>query len=474
MRHTLMPLVWCMTLAVATSLSLAQEEGRDLYMKRCFWCHGEQGQGDGPSAEGMFPRPRDFVRADYKIRSTPWGQLPTDENLFQVISQGLPGTPMPGWDQILTEEELWQLVSYLKSLSPRFEGENPEPLAVPSAAGSVPGGEEIYARARCFMCHGEAGRGDGGITSALNFEWGQPHWARDFSRGWTFKGGHQASEIYLRITGGLNGTPMGPYQDLLSDQERWDLAHYVASLDREPDETSDEFVVVAAHMEGEIPDTPQAPEWQMARAILVPLAGQVVLDPVSRWSVPTAGSVTVRALWNSQEIGFLVEWNDPTGPDNPFSDSAYLQFAAQDGSKPYFLLGATDEPVKAWQWQTGNRAEEWTAMGSGKIESHPASFQVNSSWKEGRWQVILQGPLRGEPVFETGQFVPVLFSVLDGANAEFLNAPAISTWLYVTLQPAPSVRPWLSALVWLLGAVIAELWIVSRLSVSSHEYHDVC
>jgi DMSO reductase family type II enzyme heme b subunit len=463
MRAALMQLIWLIAFTTAVVPAEAQDQGQDLYMERCFWCHGEQGEGDGPSAIGMFPRPRDLVRADYKIRSTPQGQLPTDEDLFQVISRGLPGTPMPGWEQILTEEERRQLVSYLKLLSPRFQAEKPEPLSVPSGAGSVEQGEEIYGRARCFMCHGEEGRGDGGITRALNFEWGQPHWARDFSRGWTFKGGHEPGDIYLRITGGLNGTPMGSYQDLFSDEERWDLAHYIASLDREPDETSDDFVVVAAHIEGEIPDTPEAPQWQVAPSILVPLAGQVVLDPPLRWWIPTAGSTTVRALWNSQRIGFLLEWNDPTGPDSPFPDSAFLQFAAQEESKPYFLLGGSDDPVKVWQWQTGNGAEEWTAMGNGKIEAHPAGLQVNASWNEGRWQVIFRGPLGSEPKFGTGQFVPLLFSVGDGANAEFGNARAISTWLYTTLERPPSVRSWLSALVWLLGAVSAELWIVSRL-----------
>lgn len=458
MRH----IVWLVTLSMAALPVLAQETGRQIYMKRCFWCHGEEGRGDGPSAVGMFPSPRDLVQAEYKIRSTAHGQLPTDEDLFRVISQGLPGTPMPGWEKILTEEERRKLVSHLKSLSPRFGSEEREPLSIPGGSGSAQRGEETYRRARCFMCHGESGRADGGITTALNFEWGLPHWARDFTRSWTFKGGREPRQIYLRITGGLNGTPMGPYQELLSDEERWDLAHYVASLDQEPDESSDDFVVTAAHIEGEIPDAPDAPEWQVARPVLVPLAGQVVLDPPLRWWMPTAASATVRALWNRHRIGFLLEWNDPTGPDSTFADSALLQFAARNESKPYFLFGGSEDPVKIWQWQRGSGGEEWTATGNAKIESQPASFQGNSYWKQGRWQVILRGPLGSEPKFETGKFVPVLFSVQDGANAEFGGARAISTWLYTTLERPPSARPWLAALVWLLGAVVVELWILAR------------
>lgn len=463
MRVVFGGIVGLLALVATARPAPAREPGRDLYMQRCFWCHGEEGKGDGPSAEGMIPAPRDLVAAEYKIRSTPHGELPTDEDLFGVISRGLPGTPMPRWERVLSEQEMRQLVSYLKSLSPRFETEKAEPLPVPGGTGSVEQGEEMFHTARCFVCHGEQGSPGDGITTALNFEWGLPHSARDFTRGWTFKGGHEPTDIYLRITGGINGTPMGPYQQLLSDQERWDLAHYVASLDRESSETSDDFTVVADYIEGEIPLAADTSEWRAARPTLVPLGGQVVLDPPSRWWTPTAGSAVVRALWNGRRIGFLLEWNDPTGPSHSLPDSALLQFAAQDGGKSYFLFGNSDQPVTIWQWNEGDGGEQWTASGSGNIASHGAGFQVSSAWKQGRWQVVFRGPLGEEPKFEAGSFVPILFSVRDGANAEIDNVRAISTWLYATLEPAPSPRPWLSALLWLLGAVIVEMWVVSRL-----------
>lgn len=494
MRIVSFPLVWLTLISAVSATAWAQEAGRDIYMKRCFWCHGEEGRGDGASAEGMFPRPRDFVVADYLIRSTPHGQLPTDEDLFGVISRGLPGTPMPGWEKILTEKELRSLVDYLKSLSPRFNMETPQALQVPSAnEGSAERGKELYRKAKCFLCHGEAGRGDGAITTTLNFAWGMPHTARDFTRGWTFKGGHEPRDIYLRITGGLNGTPMGPYQDLLTDQERWDLAHYVASLDREPTETSEDFMVVAGLIDGEIPDSPDSPVWEAVAPIIVPLAGQIVLDPPLHWWIPTSGSVAVRSLWNGAEVAFLLEWNDPTGPDDAgagsaaqaevrssssgsppgsFPDSAFLQFAAKEGGKPYFLFGDDDNPVKVWHWQahgprlesrSSDTVEEWNATGTGKIDVHPAPFRVTSAWKEGRWQVIFRGPLDGEPTFQMGKFVPILFSVRDGANGEIDDVRAISTWIYTTLERPESIRPWLVGLAFAFGAVIGEMWLLRRL-----------
>ncbi|MBI2194128.1 MAG: c-type cytochrome [Planctomycetes bacterium] len=437
--------------------------GRAIYMQRCFWCHGETGHGDGPSAVGMFPRPRDFVAADYKIRSTPHGHLPTDEDLLRVISRGIPGTPMPAWVKILSQEEHHALVAYLKSLSPRFAAEKPQPLPVPDGPANPEAGKEVYRKARCFLCHGEAGRGDGELTATLNFEWGIPHSARDFTRGWTFKGGHEPHDIYLRITGGLNGTPMGPYADILTDQERWDLAHYVASLDLEPSATTEDFLVTAALIEGNLPETHDGPAWQKARMLTVPLAGQIVQSPPLRWWTPSAGACNVRALHNGHDIAFLVEWDDPTGKPEPLPDSAFLQFPAQEGSKPYFLFGDSDNPVKLWHWQAGNTAEEWTATGSANTEVRPAIFQVYPSYKEGRWRVLFRRSLSGEPSFEAGKFLPVLFSVRDGANGESGNVRATSTWLYVTVERPRSFRPWLLALAYMLGAGVVELWVLAKL-----------
>ena len=444
--------------------AVAQEEGRDLYMQRCFWCHGEAGDGNGLSTAGMLPRPRDFTRPEYKIRSTRWAQLPTDEDLFRVVSRGLPDTPMQGWERILSQQDIRQLVSYVKSFSPRFANETPVLLPPPpQGEGSVERGRNVYRKARCFMCHGDAGRGDGGITTTLGFQWGFPFVARDLTRGWTFKGGHEPREIYLRITGGLNGTPMESYRELLSSEERWDLAHYVASLDQEPAETSADFVIEAIHVRGELPDSWDAAPWAEARKVVVPLAGQIMLDPPTRWWTPTVRSASVRALWSDGNVAFLLEWNDPTGPGDPMGDSAFLQIARLEAGKPYFLLGDPNSPVGVWQWHSGGSLEEWKASGVRRIEAESVSFHAGASWEEGRWHVIFQRALTGEPSFEPGRFVPLLVSIRDGANGEADDLRAISTWLYATLRPPRSARPWLLALAFALGTVVVEVWVLSRL-----------
>ena len=40
----------------------AVAEGKKVYEKRCWYCHGIEGKGDGPASKTMFPKPRNFTR----------------------------------------------------------------------------------------------------------------------------------------------------------------------------------------------------------------------------------------------------------------------------------------------------------------------------------------------------------------------------------------------------------------------------
>ena len=78
--------------------SVDLEAGRAVYEDRCWFCHGEEGMGDGPVAEYLWPRPRDFTMGSYKLRTTTTGELPLDEDLYRTISIGLAGSSMPAWE----------------------------------------------------------------------------------------------------------------------------------------------------------------------------------------------------------------------------------------------------------------------------------------------------------------------------------------------------------------------------------------
>ena len=137
-RHVLRYLVILIVtgFCATTAQALLPKDGRDtiteghrIYDQACAWCHGSEGKGDGPSGWSIgryaAPRPRDFTAESYKFRSTPSGELPTDQDLFRTITQGIPGF-MPSY-RSLNEQERWQVIAYLKSLNPAFEQEREEP-----------------------------------------------------------------------------------------------------------------------------------------------------------------------------------------------------------------------------------------------------------------------------------------------------------------------------------------------------------
>ena len=60
-------------------------KGKTIYFKRCSFCHGLIGDGNGPAADFMDPRPRDFTIGTFKFRTTASCELPTDEDLFKTL-----------------------------------------------------------------------------------------------------------------------------------------------------------------------------------------------------------------------------------------------------------------------------------------------------------------------------------------------------------------------------------------------------
>ena len=72
------------------------ERGSQVYLEKCAYCHGEKGKGDGPAADYSMPQPRNLTKGHIKIRSTSFGKIPTDEDLFNAISNGMRTTTMPG------------------------------------------------------------------------------------------------------------------------------------------------------------------------------------------------------------------------------------------------------------------------------------------------------------------------------------------------------------------------------------------
>jgi mono/diheme cytochrome c family protein len=87
---------------------VALERGRVVYVQLCLPCHGARGDGRGEWAYRVIPRPSNLAAARTQRRS--------DDELFEIISEPRPGTPMIGWKKQLSPQQRLQLVAYVRHL----------------------------------------------------------------------------------------------------------------------------------------------------------------------------------------------------------------------------------------------------------------------------------------------------------------------------------------------------------------------
>ena len=418
----------------AAGAARAQEApaGMAVYQEWCAGCHGAEGAADGPAADYMLPRPRDFTMGLYEIRTTPSGALPTDEDILRIIDEGMPGTAMPGWKDKLSKSDRDALVEVLKSFAPFFESaEVPEPIEIgeaPSASEeALAEGREFYERIECNKCHGDKGRGDGPSAPSLEDDRDLPVRSADLTENWLFNGGGSTEAIFTRLMTGLNGTPMPSFADLIdaefmTEEQLWNVALYVRSLAPEEPPVVRE-VVRAARVEGELPDAVDDEAWDGVEAFYVPLVGQVIVEP--RWFAPRVDGVWIQALHDGETLALRATWHDPSeSPDPAWAEwwQRVVPIMAPNGSgpagttgaeeageatpagdpgeaaaepprpegaatagpdmlvvqwpttipegmeRPYFLMGDEDDPVYLWHWRSEGASEEELARGLARWE----------------------------------------------------------------------------------------------------------
>jgi DMSO reductase family type II enzyme heme b subunit len=196
----------------------ASEKGKQVYENSCAHCHGTEGRGDGSAAENLLPKPRDFTRGLYKIRSTETAQLPTDQDLFNIITEGMPGSSMPEWKTALSANERWEVVAYIKTFHDGFKESETPPKQItlagkiPYAEQSVETGKVLYTELGCVECHGNVGRGDGTSAPTLTDTWDFQTWPANLTQSWNFRGGADTEDIFKRFIGGIAGSPMPAFE----------------------------------------------------------------------------------------------------------------------------------------------------------------------------------------------------------------------------------------------------------------------
>jgi mono/diheme cytochrome c family protein len=486
-------------------------EGKEIYEKRCLNCHGEGGEGDGPAADLLYPRPRDFTLAQYKIRTTMSGELPTDKDLYKSISEGLHGTSMIPWKEVLSEREILQLVTYIKTFSRWFEDQSEPPVKieigkrVSSSSESIEKGRELYRKLECWKCHGDEGRGDGPSSLTLKDDWNYPIYPADLTRAWNYRGGGSTEDIYRTFVSGLNGTPMPSYADVFETPEEankmnWHLANYVATFSPQKEKPEIKPVILSSQTEEEIPLDSDNPLWNSTDPFFYPMVGQIIKEP--RWFTPSVDMISIRSLRNESEIGFLLEWHDRTesksiesgefiesigngdeeiqNPEsrnqNPdFPDAIALQFPVKipEGAiKPYFLMGDSRKEVHLWGWAANTgKTEEWNAKGMDKMSlqaDDKQNIQSQGIYNQGKWQVVMRRSIKTEDnkkdiQFEEGRFIPIAFYVWDGSNGEVEKKHAMSSWYLLYMKPERPLRSNLFPPLFMLTAIGVELWFVRRI-----------
>lgn len=82
-------------------------KGKAVFATTCVPCHGELGDGAGPAAAALEPKPRNF--------GEPFKNGDKPENVMGTLTTGLPGTAMVTF-AALAEEDRWALTYYVLEL----------------------------------------------------------------------------------------------------------------------------------------------------------------------------------------------------------------------------------------------------------------------------------------------------------------------------------------------------------------------
>ena len=490
--------------------------GKTLFERHCVACHGDKGDGAGIAARFLYPKPRDFTKAAFRLVTTA-NLKPSDEDLFNVITNGMPGSAMFPFRH-LSQAERQALVTHVRSLmragmmeiirkEAEEGGEKPTPAELEKAADQVlkPGepiklpaempaanaesvtrGKEFYAKG-CAACHGDTGKGDG-QQNQKNDD-GMPTSPRDFTRG-IFKGGRDPRQLYARIALGMPGSPM-PATINLKPSEMGDLVNYILSLPEQGSEKRAEHrrsVITAKRDANSLPATIPEQLWATAEQspiIVTPLWWRRFPDP----------DLHVAALHDGTSLAIRLTWHDETRNDrmqkpDDFEDMAAIQLY-RGAAEPFIGMGGAGQAVDAWLWRASWQQppaaaalddyaldspffREWfksknvplpdfltaraagnqnargeparsgsnlTAGGPGSMTYRPKTSQLvtaTSTWKDGRWTVILRRPLVVKPddgiALSAGDSCSIAFALWDGAARDRNGQKLVSIWHDLKLQ----------------------------------------
>ncbi|MCK9283233.1 MAG: c-type cytochrome [Rhodocyclaceae bacterium] len=100
------PITADMSLPMPNALIGSAQKGKAFFDGNCATCHGVKGDGKGPRAYFINPKPRSLISAESKaIFNRPV--------IFAAVSMGKLGTEMPAWSKVLTAQEIADVSEYV-------------------------------------------------------------------------------------------------------------------------------------------------------------------------------------------------------------------------------------------------------------------------------------------------------------------------------------------------------------------------
>lgn len=174
------------------------QNGDEAYAHNCAGCHGEHGEGDGPGAAGLSPKPANLTAHEY-----------TEARVIAALEHGVRGSSMAAWGGVSHRDLARAVRAFYRP------ARDPEPPANIDELGRKVYGEH------CAQCHGENGDGAGSAAGELRMN------PTDFTAERP-----TAAESLRALREGVPGTPMAPWNTKLTEAELSAVAYFVRGFYR--------------------------------------------------------------------------------------------------------------------------------------------------------------------------------------------------------------------------------------------------
>jgi mono/diheme cytochrome c family protein len=95
-----------MNMPFANGLTGDAAKGEKFYMVNCATCHGAKGDGKGPRAYFINPKPRNFIDKNFRLAFN-------RPAIYTAVHDGRLGAEMPAWSKVLSEQEMTDVSEFV-------------------------------------------------------------------------------------------------------------------------------------------------------------------------------------------------------------------------------------------------------------------------------------------------------------------------------------------------------------------------